>query len=140
MSSQRDVQDVLYFRNDLSPFLIHLTKNYNGSNAYTNLEQILKTKKIIYGDKAISAATYGLKQSKAEENDNQKKYFSAVSFTETPLNEIHTLLEISNRSVDLTSFGLVFLKDNLKKKKFHLYYISIITMMIKMKRFVHYVV
>ena len=44
-----------------------------------------------------------------------KDYFSAVCFTETPLNEIYSLLEISRRRVNLKPYGLVFLKEKLQE-------------------------
>src|SRR5258708_35500092 len=44
------------------------------------------------------------------END-KKKYFGAICFTETPLNETHCLLEVSKRQIQLQPYGLVFLKS-----------------------------
>lgn len=44
------------------------------------------------------------------------RYFGAVCFTETPINEIHCLLEIAGRQVDLAPYGLVFLKEGLQRR------------------------
>lgn len=43
----------------------------------------------------------------------KQKLFSAICFTETPLNEVHCLLEIGYRDVALQPYGLVFLKERL---------------------------
>jgi abortive phage resistance protein AbiGi (putative antitoxin) len=50
------------------------------------------------------------------EPEDKLRYFGAVCLTETPISEIHCLLEISSRTVDLQPYGLVFLKDQLIKK------------------------
>lgn len=39
-----------------------------------------------------------------------------MSFTETPLGEIHNLLGISKRRINLKPYGQVFLKERLKSK------------------------
>ena len=41
------------------------------------------------------------------------RFFRAVCFTETPLSEIHCLLDIDRRQVDMEPYGIVFLKDRL---------------------------
>jgi hypothetical protein len=48
--------------------------------------------------------------------EKKNQFCRAVSFTETPLNEIHCLLEIEGRRVQLEPYGLVFLKEKLQKK------------------------
>jgi hypothetical protein len=63
----------------------------------------------------ISDASYGVEYFSLN-TKTQLKYFSAVSFTETPLSEIHNLLKIKGRQVDLQPYGLVFLKERLKRK------------------------
>jgi hypothetical protein len=46
--------------------------------------------------------------------EQEARFFSAVCFTETPINEIHCLLEIEGRKVDLEPYGLVFLKQKIE--------------------------
>jgi len=113
----REIQDILYFRADISPFLVHLTRDRNGSagDAKTTLQKIIRERKLISGEGEISDVRYGGKTSEMRPED-KKKYFAAVCFTETPLNEIHCLLEVNRRSVDLRGYGLVFLKDALHRK------------------------
>lgn len=111
--SGREIDDVLLFRDDISPFLVHLTKNTENS-AKTNLENILNSKELVYENNKISDARFGHPFKSI--NEFGLEYFSAVCFTETPINEIHNLLEISGRAVDLQPYGLVFLKNNLQEK------------------------
>jgi hypothetical protein len=44
------------------------------------------------------------------------RFFGAICFTETPLNEVHCMLEIVGRQVDLEPYGLVFLKRRLRAR------------------------
>jgi len=84
-------------RTDLSTFLVHLTRDYNGIKAYKNLDNILTNRKI----EARNA--YGLFQY----DTNAKK---VVCFTEAPLDQIKTFIEekIPGRKIELSSYGLVF--------------------------------
>lgn len=106
---------MLYFRNDISPFLVHLTRCFNQKSPRENLEAILSEDKLRYGPKAISDAKYGYDYSKLTDNI-EKQFFQAISFTETPINEVHNLLEIAGRGIDLQPYGLVFHKYRLKEK------------------------
>jgi len=63
----------------------------------------------------MSVACYGI-NTLTETEDELRELFSSVSFTETPLNEIHSMLEIKNHSVKLEQYGLVFLKERLESK------------------------
>lgn len=112
----RDVEKVLQLKNDISPFLVHLTRDTDPRHsAKDNLKSILKSKKLKYGNNPISDAKfrYPLGQLTPKK---KLLYFSAVSFTETPVGEIHNLLEISKRRINLQPYGLVFLKERLKSK------------------------
>jgi len=112
----REIEKVLWFRNDISPFLVHLTRKTSTTNtAKKNLESILTTKELRYADNRISDAKFGISLDEITP-EISKKYFSAVSFTETPLNEVHSLLDIAGRNIELKPYGLVFLKQKLMKK------------------------
>jgi hypothetical protein len=112
-SRLRDISKILELRNDLSPFLVHLTRDTEKGSAHDNLTAILKTRTLQYGEEPFSDARFGFSVDKVA---SKRFYFSAISFTETPLSEVHNLLEISGRSKQLQPYGLVFLKDNLKEK------------------------
>lgn len=117
----RNIDEVLLFREDISPFLVHLTRDtiYDDQpkNAKENLINILKNMVLDPGD-FISQASYGVEyhEFKNMPFEDKQKYFSSICFTETPINEIHCMLEIESRSKNLSEYGLVFLKDNLTKR------------------------
>lgn len=111
----RNIEDILLFRDDISPFLAHLTKATTQASAKQTLEAILNQKLLIAGSGPVSDIRYG-------GNTNQlnaqqiSEFFCAVCFTETPLSEVHCLLDINYRQVNLDPYGLVFLKDRLQKR------------------------
>jgi len=111
----RGIQDILCFRSDISPFLIHLTRGNEIGTAVENLTSILEYHFLISLGNPISDARFAVSLRNTTHTD-KVNLFSAVSFSETPLNEIHCLLEISSREVNLEPYGVVFLKDNLKRK------------------------
>jgi len=106
----RDIQDILCFRQDISPFLVHLTRKKDSISAGSILKKIIQESKLIAGDLPISDARLFL----SDETD-KRRYCRAISLTETPLNEIHCLTEIWGRIVELEPYGLVFLKERLQK-------------------------
>jgi len=113
---KRDVEKVLQLRNDVSPFLAHLTRDTDSRHsAKHNLGGILRSMALKYRTGPISDASYGVEYFSLNKK-TQLTYFSAVSFTEAPLDEIHNLLEIRGRKVELQPYGLVFLKERLKRK------------------------
>jgi hypothetical protein len=107
--SKGDISDILNFRGDLSPFLVHLTRTFASATAKKRLRSIVEAHKLVAGD-TLGHASFGYRISKLDANA-QRSLFSAVCFTETPLNEVHCLLDILGRKVDLAPYGLVFLKD-----------------------------
>lgn len=76
------------------------------------LKKILRSKCLKCGNTLASSARYGIKTI-GMSDDDQRRYFSAICFTETPIGEIHCLLDIANRQVNLEPYGLVFLKERL---------------------------
>jgi hypothetical protein len=76
------------------------------------LEEILNAGQL-KTEREVSDIRFGCHSS---EMRGKEKFFKAVCFTETPLNEVHCLLEISSRSVNLEPYGLVFLKEKLREK------------------------
>lgn len=112
----REIEDILHFRGDISPFLAHLTRDIDGGfTARQALEQIIQTRSLICGSNEISDARFGMHTSDMGD-EAKREMFSAICFTETPLSEVHCLLEIAYRNVDLAPYGLVFLKDRLAMK------------------------
>lgn len=105
------IQDVLLFREDISPFLVHLARNNGSQTAQNTLLSIAQDKKLKCGSDPISDARFGVNTT-GMGADEKKELFCAICFTETPLNEVHCLLEIDKRQIHLAPYGLVFLKDN----------------------------
>lgn len=115
----RNSKDILQFRSDFSPFLVHLTRQSenSGNPASEIFKLILESEKLIAGDDPVSLASFGIKYQELKDNrEKNRNYFNAVCLTETPLNEIHCLLDIRGRKVQLEPYGLVFLRDSLEKK------------------------
>lgn len=114
-SGMRDIQAILRFRGDISPFLVHLTRNVGVTRAEATLKKIIAEKQLIASENEISDARFAVYTADMSPEE-RKKYFGAICFTETPLNEVHCLLEIKGRSVNLEPFGLVFLKERCAKR------------------------
>jgi len=111
----RNIDDVLHFRQDIAPFLAHLTRGTPQNSAATVLEQIIRSRVLRSGGALVSDAKYGGNTNGMSDAEKQG-YFSAVCFTETPISEIHCLLEIAARAVNLEPYGLVFEKQKLRAK------------------------
>jgi hypothetical protein len=108
----RNIDDILNFRADISPFLVHLTRDQNGQNARSVLEEIIQQRRLVSGTTSVSDARFGINTMDMSPQD-KARLFAAICFTETPLSEVHSLLNISYRNINLAPYGLVFLKSAL---------------------------
>jgi hypothetical protein len=106
----RSIEDILKFRGDISPFLVHLTRRTEEMTAAEILRKIIGDKRIAPGAALVSDLRFGGIDIPTSE---RPRYFGATCFTETPLSEVHCLFDISYRTVNLESYGLVLLKQNL---------------------------
>jgi hypothetical protein len=111
----RNINDILLFRGDISPFLVHLTKRTDGSTATQVLESIIHDRRVKPGTAPVSDIRFGGFTNSMLAAD-VIDFFSATCFTETPLDEIHCLLEVQYRNINLEPYGLVFLKEELANK------------------------
>jgi hypothetical protein len=96
-------------RDDISRFVIHLTRRQGGKSARQNLVSILDKRTIeartahclfspLFGNLGFSSLL--------------KAQFKTVCFTETPLNQISRLCApLPGRKIELEPYGLVFYKD-----------------------------
>jgi len=111
MAMQNNISDLLARRNDLSTFVVHLTrKTEDGRSARANLKRILR-KQVIEARSPFGPA--GGSVTKRRDIDSQK----CVSFSETPLAHINCLTcEIPKRRIRLCPFGLAFTKMTARKK------------------------
>jgi len=98
-------------REDLSRFLVHLTRDYDGDDAANNLISILRDK-TIYAKNAHCLVMHKIDQMGL--SDLLRSEFNTVCFTETPLTQVRQLVsEIKGRKIQLKPYGLVFWKDQL---------------------------
>lgn len=101
-------------REDLSRFLVHLTREYDGQNALENLINILN-EKIIEARNAHCLVMHKIEQMGF--SSKLKCQFDTVCFTETPLTQIRQLTsEIEGRKIKLMPYGLIFWKQDLFEK------------------------
>lgn len=101
-------------REDLSRFLVHLTRDYDGEVARSNLISILNEKRICARN-AYCLVMHKIKQMGF--SNLLKSQFKTVCFTETPLTQIKQLVsDIEGRRIQLKPYGLVFWKDDLFEK------------------------
>jgi hypothetical protein len=101
-------------REDISRFLVHLTRYHDHVVACKNLISILKDK-TIYAKNAHCLVMHKLRQMNFSKKLQQEFY--TVCFTETPLPQIKQLTkEIEGRRIKLSPYGLVFWKDELFEK------------------------
>lgn len=101
-------------REDLSRFLVHLTRDYDNVVARENLISILNDKTIL----AKNAHCLVMhKLGMMDFSQRLQEEFYTVCFTETPLPQIKQLTkEIEGRRIKLSPYGLVFWKDELFNK------------------------
>lgn len=104
-------------REDVSRFMVHLTRDdtqghKNGGTAKENLRSILSDQRIF----ALAPhCTFNRRVKKLPEKIQDR--FNTVCLTETPLNQIHLLVQnIPGRSIKLSSYGIVFRKDFIVSK------------------------
>jgi hypothetical protein len=101
-------------REDLSRFLIHLTRDYEGSLARDNLIGILKDKEI-QARNAHCLVMHKLEQMRFSKMLRGK--FQSVCFTEAPLSQVSQLTrQIPKRSIKLKPYGIVFWKETLMNR------------------------
>lgn len=101
-------------RDDLSKFLVHLTRDYEGKTAADNLLSILRKKKI----KARNPhCLFKHELDRLEFTNMLKRQFNTVCLTETPLTQIRRLIsKTPGRQIQLKGYGVVFYKAALLEK------------------------
>lgn len=98
-------------RDDLSRFLVHLTRDYDGTSAEDNLLSILQAERI---EARNPHCLFQPKFKHLHFSDVLKKQFNSVCFTEVPFSQLrHLAAEIKGRQIKLKPYGLVFGKEDL---------------------------
>src|SRR5207248_3485895 len=92
-------------RNDLSTFLVHLTRDYEGVPAKGNLESILRARRI------AARNTYGHLRKRLADQRRDMPSQRTVCFTETPLEFTYLLVDnIENRQFRFATYGVAITK------------------------------
>jgi hypothetical protein len=113
----RRIDDVLHFRTDTAPFLVHLTRVIQVGRPLMTHSRAFSAPGNCGRAESQSDAKYGLPYEQVKELPEElRPYFTAACLTETRTAEIHCLLDIAGRKVNLEPFGLVLLKENLAAK------------------------
>ena len=104
-------------RDDMSPFMVHLTRDdrgeyggEGGQTALANFTSILEETRI----RAYRTHCLHGKQVRQLSDRNHDR-FKVACFTETPLAQLRHLLEVL-RNIQLEAFGFVFKRDFLLQK------------------------
>jgi hypothetical protein len=100
------IQDVLNRRNDLSTFLVHLTRDHHDrAPADVVLETIIRERRL----RALTPMGWAKQQDDALDGTRQSQ--RVVCFSETPLEHTYSLFaDISGRQVHLQPYGLALTK------------------------------
>jgi hypothetical protein len=101
----QDIREVLNRRNDLSTFVVHLTRDSLTSSAHDNLTSIIQ------GRTLEAKSPMGWAKQQDDPNDPSQQSQRVVSFSETPLEHIYSLVaDILGRQINLRPYGLAFTK------------------------------
>jgi hypothetical protein len=99
-------------RDDMSPFVVHLTRDYDGDSAISNLVSMLDDK-VIYARTAHCLFNHLIEKFKP----SLQEEFKTVCFTETPLTQIERLVtKVPGKKIELEPYGLVFQKETVLEK------------------------
>lgn len=118
----RDIKHVNYFRKDISPFLVHFTKDGSGydsslpEKAYDKLLKILDDMCLKSSRAFVSSVAVVVEPEDPSKKEDIHDCLRAVCFSETPLSQIHCLLDIKQRSTNYAPYGLVLLKKSCEEQ------------------------
>lgn len=104
-----DIKQLIARRSDLSTFLVHLTRDYEGAKAKENLKSILNDR-VIEARNPYGSAVSRLSKLTAQTPTNLNTQ-KVVCFTETPLEHVHLLAgQIEWRRFELGPYGIAITK------------------------------
>jgi hypothetical protein len=99
------IRDILNRRTDLSTFVVHLTREKDGSSPRQVLDKIIKERRLRAG------GPMGWAKEQDDPDDRERQSQRVVCFSETPLEHIYSLVaDIDGRAVKLAPYGLAFTK------------------------------
>lgn len=100
-----DVEDLLHRRSDLSTFLVHYTRPYDGKDAKENLVSMLTSRTI------EARSVYGIMKALTEGDEALAATQRCVCFTETPLEHAWMMCRpIKSRAHPFAPYGIAYTK------------------------------
>jgi hypothetical protein len=118
---QYQIEELLHRRTDLSTFVIHWTRDYEGTTAKDNLTSILKSR-TLEARTARGVGQHTLRKLREKDRLSDADYNSAlasqhvVCFTEAPLEQAWSFVcNIIGRDYALRPFGLAFRKQRARR-------------------------
>lgn len=96
-------------REDISRFVVHLTKDFDGKLAPENLLSILESH-TIYAKNHYCLFESDLKPQHA----SIRRKFHVACMTETPLNQVKNMFNIEGRSINFRPYGVIFNKADIE--------------------------
>jgi hypothetical protein len=100
------IEELLQHRTDLSTFVVHLTRDWEGRTARENLASIVEERTLRAGAPKGWATWTGF-----ELDEDALASQRVVCFSETPLEHVHALFaNIEGRSINFAPYGLAFPK------------------------------
>src|SRR6266540_2730293 len=101
-------------RDDISKFLVHLTREYERHSPEQNLLSILRARRI---DARNSHCLFKHELARMDLTDALREEFKSVCFTEAPLMQLKAVVgPIPGRRMALAGYGLVFSKETLLQR------------------------
>jgi len=112
MSEPMHIREVISRRYDLSTFVVHLTRDFNGIEAKENLKSILSRGMI------EARTVMGIAKSYVEGCDISETTQRAVSFSEAPLDQLWSFVVETDppRQIQLSKFGIAFPRQVARKR------------------------
>jgi hypothetical protein len=108
------IEEVLNRRADLSTFVVHLSRDHDGSTAAENLRSIIKTHRIEARSAMGWAQSGHFGTPPIEEIGHTPQ--RTVSFSETPLEHVYSLVANIPRQIELRPYGLAFTKITVRRR------------------------
>lgn len=111
-----EIEELIHRRTDLSTFVIHWSRDFDGKSAQDNLISILKDSKIAARTPMGAAVKKLEEQPDGEDRERALTSQKVICFTEAPLEQAWSFVSyIHGRQVQLQPYGLAFTKRTARR-------------------------
>ncbi|MFD8315929.1 abortive infection system antitoxin AbiGi family protein [Kitasatospora purpeofusca] len=111
------IESLLHRRNDLSTFLVHLTRGTGDGSAADDDAAKANLMSILRGQKLEARTVYGMARDLAVKYSEIAKTQRTVCFTETPLEHVWMMCEdIERRDMKFKGYGVAFTKTFARRR------------------------